>query len=47
MFYYISVCKDNEFECANKEACVPAEDICDGRKHCDDKSDERDCSKCN
>lgn len=32
-------CSTNEFKCSSLE-CIPFENTCDGRPHCQDKSDE-------
>ena len=48
------ICLDcSEFYCANDtRICVPWNDVCDGRQHCLDQSDEsencwKDCHKVN
>ncbi|KAK2089466.1 Enteropeptidase [Saguinus oedipus] len=35
-------CKEDSFQCDNGE-CVPLVNLCDGRLHCEDGSDEADC----
>ncbi|XP_071101709.1 prolow-density lipoprotein receptor-related protein 1-like isoform X1 [Haliotis cracherodii] len=36
-------CAPNEFQCANKGKCIPAEERCDNYFDCPDHSDEKNC----
>ena len=39
-------CQSNEFACTSGDQCVPFTLVCDGRKDCQDFSDEAACRKC-
>lgn len=34
-----------DFQCAHGKKCIPSEQVCDGQYHCQDRSDELDCSR--
>lgn len=36
--------KKFEFKCLSNEKCIPIYDVCDSIDHCDDKSDELNCT---
>lgn len=39
-------CKSGEFSCVSGDQCVPYSLVCDGRRDCQDFSDEAECRKC-
>ena len=41
---YSKKCKHKEYECVDKQRCIPRSHICNGIKDCRDSSDENKCS---
>jgi hypothetical protein len=40
------LCNRNfEFKCKTNDKCIPIYDVCDSIEHCDDKSDELNCTR--
>lgn len=35
----------DQFQCAHGKKCIDKSQLCDGIGHCQDRSDEKDCSK--
>lgn len=38
-------CMEEQYKCPNSPKCLSLTAVCDGRKDCDDGSDEKDCGK--
>lgn len=45
VYYLLAACVDGEFQCANGH-CIPEKRRCDKINHCQDGSDEKNCSGC-
>lgn len=41
--YEYTECKEDQFTCHSQTQCILAHQKCDGKKQCDDGSDERNC----
>ena len=41
---YSKKCKHKEYECVDKQRCIPRSHICNGVNDCSDNSDERVCA---
>lgn len=41
--FYFSSCASDDFLCSDGTACVQRMEVCDGRAHCSDGSDEKLC----